>query len=188
MAIEYKRFERSQLDAHHLDSIGRVDALAAQLQGALELQSAAIDIAHIHGAKSLEVQKIVSSILKGQLGFEEEVVLPPGNGIVSRPRPDFFFELDDGEGVIAEVERGGTVTNNHDLKDIWKAHIAPGVQHLFLIVPMSNWKKNGGSRERPFLRVTHRVGAFFGDPRRKSTCSRATSTGTAVSREAHRRR
>ena len=86
---------------------------------------------------------------------------------MSKPRPDFYFKLADGQGIIAEVERGGTVTNNHDLKDIWKAHIASEVQHLFLIVPNSKWRENGAARERPFLRVTHRIGAFFGDPRRE---------------------
>lgn len=167
MAIEYERMQRSQLEERHIAAIAAVDILAVELRGALELQSVAIDAAHIHGASSASVQRIVSAILKDRLGFDEEVVLTPEMGIVSRPRPDFFYRIAPGEGVIAEVERGGTVTNNHDLKDIWKAHLAPDAQHLFLIVPNSNWKENGLSRERPFLRVTHRMGAFFGDPRRE---------------------
>ena len=73
----------------------------------------------------MAIQGIVSAILKGRLGFDEEVLLTREDGIVSRPRPDFFYRIGPGEGVIAEVERGGTVNNNHDLKDIWKAHIAP---------------------------------------------------------------
>jgi hypothetical protein len=167
VAIEYERLQRSHLEARYTESIQSVDRLAGQLRAALELKSAAIDAAHIHGASSSAVQRIVSSILKDHLGFDEEVVLTPETGIVSRPRPDFFYRIGRGEGVIAEVERGGTVTNNHDLKDIWKAHIAPDAQHLFLIVPNSNWREDGHSRERPFLRVTHRMGAFFGDPCRE---------------------
>ncbi len=167
MAIEYERFQRSQLEARYTESIRSVDRLAGQLRAALELESVSIDAAHIHGASSSAVQHIVSSILKDHLGFDEEVVLTPETGIVSRPRPDFFYRLGPDEGVIAEVERGGTVTNNHDLKDIWKAHIAPDAQHLFLIVPNSNWREDGQSRERPYVRVTHRMGAFFGDPRRE---------------------
>jgi hypothetical protein len=77
---------------------------------------------------------IESSILKDALGFEEEVLLTPEDGIVSRPRPDFFYRLGRDQGMIAEVERGGTVTNNHDLKDIWKTYLAQDAQHLFLIV------------------------------------------------------
>lgn len=167
MAIEYERFQRSHLEARYIESLHAVDRLAKQLREALDLESEAIDASHVHGASSSAVQRIVSSILKDHLGFEEEVVLTPESGIVSRPRPDYIYRLGRGEGVIAEVERGGTVTNNHDLKDIWKVHIAPDAQHLFLIVPNSNWRADGQSRERPYVRVTHRIGAFFGDPRRE---------------------
>lgn len=167
MAIEYQRFQRSHLEDRHIEFLRSVDRLAGQLRTALELASAAIDVAHIHGANSSAVQRIASSILKDHLGFDEEVLLTPEDGIVSRPRPDFFYRLGPGEGVIAEVERGGTVTNNHDLKDIWKAHIAPDAQHLFLIVPNSNWREDGKARERPYVRVAHRMAAFFGDPRRE---------------------
>ena len=69
-----------------------MDRLAGQLRAALELESASIDAAHIHGASSSAVQRIVSSILKDHLGFDEEVVFDPETGIVSRPRPDFFSD------------------------------------------------------------------------------------------------
>jgi hypothetical protein len=167
VGIEYQRMQRSRLEEHQLASIRAVDQLADRLKAALELQTVAIDAAHVHGAKSLAIQEIVSAILTGRLGFDEEVLLTPEDGIVSRPRPDFFYRIGPDEGVIAEVERGGTVNNNHDLKDIWKAHIAPDVQHLFLIVPNSNWKEDGRARERPFARVSHRMSAFFGEPRRE---------------------
>ena len=94
-------------------------------------------------------------------------MLTPQSGLVTQARPDFFFELTEGRGIIAEVERGGTTTNNHDLKDLWKAHVAPDAQHLFLIVPRNNWKEDGSPRERPFQIVARRLGAFFGDPRRE---------------------
>lgn len=167
MAIEYVRLQRTQLEVEYVDSIHAVDRLAEELRAALELEADAIDRAHVHGASSMAVQLIVSGILKDRLGFEEEVLLTPEDGIVSRPRPDFIYRLGSEQGVVAEVERGGTVTNNHDLKDIWKAHIARDVQHLFLIVPNSNWREDGQARERPFLRVTNRMGAFFGDRRRE---------------------
>lgn len=79
-------------------------------------------------------------MLKQQLGFGEEVVLTPQSGLVTHARPDFFFDIGGGRGIIAEVERGRTTTNNHDLKGLWKAHVAPDAQHLFLIVPRNNWK------------------------------------------------
>lgn len=122
---------------------------------------------HVHGAKSKAIQDHFAKLLREDLGFDEEVVLTPQSGLVTQARPDFFFALTGGRGIIAEVERGGTTTNNHDLKDLWKAHVAPDAQHLFLIVPRNNWKENGSPRERPFQIVARRLGAFFGDPRRE---------------------
>jgi hypothetical protein len=64
------------------------------------------------------------------------------------------------------------VNNNHDLKDMWKAHVSPNAQHLFLIIPRSSWKQDGAAREQPVMRVRHRIGAFFGDARREiDVCS-----------------
>lgn len=168
MPIEYDRFRKSTSSLEeHLLAMAEVEVLAARLRGELEERSAEIDLAHVHGASSAAVQAIVSTILKDALSFEEEYVLELDNGLVSRPRPDFFYDLRSGGGVIAEVERGGTVTNNHDLKDIWKAHVSSKVQHLFLIVPNSNWKASGLPRERPYARVRDRMGAFFGEERRE---------------------
>ena len=101
------------------------------------------------------------------MDFREEVVLTPQDGLVTRARPDFVYRLGPSRGIVAEVERGGTTTNHHDLKDFWKVHVAPDAQHLFLIVPMANWNAAGSARERPFARVSHRIQAFFGDERRE---------------------
>jgi hypothetical protein len=68
---------------------------------------------------------------------------------------------------IAEVVRGGTTTNNHDLKDLWKTHVAADAQHLFLVVPNANWNEAGTAREHPYARVLTRLGSFFGNPRRE---------------------
>lgn len=141
--------------------------LADHLHDELAEREAAINQAHVVNAQSAAIQAIVAEVLTDELGFGQEVVLTPQDGIVTRARPDFVFQLSPGRGVMAEVERGGTVNNNHDLKDMWKAHIAQDIQHLFLVVPNSNWKGTGGAREKPYPRVLNRVGAFFGSPRRE---------------------
>lgn len=79
-----------------------------------------------------DIQKIASRLLKVELGFLEETRFADDAGFLTRARPDFIYRLSNGRGVLAEVERGGTTTNNHDLKDFWKTHIAPDAQHLFL--------------------------------------------------------
>lgn len=144
-----------------------VDRLAEELRDRLEAEPSAIDAAHVHGASSSAIQVFVSAILTGGMGFSEEVVLTPQDGLVTRARPDFIHRFDDERGVLAEVERGGTVTNNHDLKDFRKTHVAPDAQHLFLVVPMVNWNEAGKVRETPFVRVINRLSAFFGDERRE---------------------
>ncbi|WP_139981487.1 hypothetical protein [Nocardioides litoris] len=163
----HHRFVRSGLSPAETDEVGHVDHLAAQLAAHLTDSAPEIALVHVHRAQSKVVQDIVSRLLRVEIGFGEEVVLSPQEGFTTRARPDFYFELEPGRGVLAEVERGGTTTNNHDLKDLWKTHIAHNAQHLFLVVPVANWNEAGQPRERPFNRVVSRLGAFFGDPRRE---------------------
>jgi hypothetical protein len=167
MGVQISRFVRTSLSPNEQAEIEEVDDLAAQLLRHLTAMEQEIREAHIHGAQSSAIQSIVAVLLRDQLGFEEEVILTPEDGFVTSARPDFFYRLDSRRGILAEVERGGTVNNNHDLKDLWKAHISPDAQHLFLIVPNANWKRQGSPRERPFKRVSNRLAAFFGDPRRE---------------------
>ncbi len=148
------------------DELRTVDDLAGRLSHYLEEEASSISVAHVHGAGSAAIQSIVARLLTQELAFRQEVVLTPATGFVTRS-PDFFYGLSAGRGVLAEVERGGTTTNNHDLKDFWKTHLAPDAHHLFLIVPMSNWSASGKPRECPFALVSRRLGAFFGSHRRE---------------------
>ena len=163
----YARHVKASVTPEQAVELAAVDSLAEKLVAHIVATSTEIATLHVHGAKSKEIQDHFAKLLREELGFGEEVVLTPQSGLVTHARPDFFFELTEGRGIIAEVERGGTTTNNHDLKDLWKAHVAPDAQHLFLIVPRNNWKEDGSPRERPFQIVARRLGAFFGDPRRE---------------------
>lgn len=167
MTLPYRRLTRSNLDPDEAAELRRVDRLATDLLSHLELRASDIDRVHVHGARSSSVQEVVAELLCGVLNFRQEVKLTPQDGFVTQARPDFYFGLSAGRGILAEVERGGTVTNNHDLKDLWKTHIAVDAQHLFLVVPVANWSHDGRAREKPFVRVAQRLGAFFGDPRRE---------------------
>ena len=167
MPIPYRRYARAHLSAAEQRELTTVDGLAGQLRGHLAQRAVDIDRIHVHGAQSKDVQDVVAELLCGHLGFGQEVVLTPQDGLVTRARPDFFFRLDEGRGILAEVERGGMTLNNHDLKDLWKTHVALDAQHLFLVVPMANWNQDGSARDKPFPRVVQRLGAFFGDERRE---------------------
>lgn len=163
----YARHVKATVPPAAAAELAIVDGIAQQLLEHIAVTRTEIATIHVHGAKSTAIQQHFSSLLRLELGFGEEVVLTPQTGFVTHARPDFFYRLAPGRGIIAEVERGGTTTNNHDLKDLWKAHIAPDAHHLFLIVPTNNWKADGSARERPFQVVSRRLGAFFGDPRRE---------------------
>lgn len=167
MPVGYTRLTKSALADDEARELAAVDVLARRLFEHLEISQVAIDQAHVHGAPSGAIQAIASQLLTVQLGFEEEVVIPSDASLTTRARPDFIYRLDHGRGVLAEVERGGTTTNNHDLKDFWKTHISPEAQHLFLLVPHSNWTSDGRGREKPYQAVSRRLRAFFGDPRRE---------------------
>ena len=143
MDIRHQRFARSALTPAEAVELERVDALASQLTAHLESSTSEIDLVHIHRAPSSAVQSIVARLLTDRLGFDQEVVLAQDLGFVTAARPDFIYHLGHGRGVLAEVERGGTTTNNHDLKDLWKTHIANDAQHLFLVVPNANWNEAG---------------------------------------------
>ena len=166
MGAVYRRFVRRTITPTESVELSHVDQIARSLTRFLDQESQQIDSAHVHGADSSVIQVIIRRLL-ADVGFASEVVLTPQDGIVTRARPDFFLRLAPDRGILAEVERGGTVTNNHDLKDVWKAHIAPDAQHLFLIVPNSNFSADGSPRERPFTRVQARAASFFGDQRRE---------------------
>ncbi len=166
MPVQYQRFVRSTLDDRERRDLVIVNRVAEDLRRDLDTTEDEIVDAHVFGAQSAVIQRLVAALLT-EVGFREEVVLTPQDGFVTRARPDFVYSLGEGRGVLAEVERGGTVNNNHDLKDLWKTHIASEAQHLFLIVPVSNWSESGKAREKPFKRVVHRFASFFGDPRRE---------------------
>lgn len=163
----YARHVKANISPEQAVELAAVDSLADKLRAHIAATKEQITLLHVHGAPSKAIQDHFAKLLREDLGFGEEVVLTPQSGLVTQARPDFFFALNEGRGIIAEVERGGTTTNNHDLKDLWKAHVAPDAHHLFLMVPHNNWKADGSPRERPFRIVARRLGAFFGDPRRE---------------------
>lgn len=163
----YARHVKRTVPPDRAEELAAVDSLAARLVAHIAATRDEIALLHVHGASSKAIQDHFAKLLREDLGFGEEVVLTAQSGLVTHARPDFFFELQHGRGIIAEVERGGTTTNNHDLKDLWKAHVAPDAHHLFLMVPRNNWRADGSPRERPFQIVARRLGAFFGDPRRE---------------------
>lgn len=155
--------KRSELTPEEAHDVEQVEKLAQDFVTHLRAISDEVDRKHVHGAQSSEIQALVTEWLVDQHGFRSEVIGVFADG--RRLRPDFVGSIDGGGGILVEVERGGTVTNNHDLKDLWKCHLCATTKHLFLLVPNANWAKTGAVRERPFRRSSSRLRSFFDDAR-----------------------
>lgn len=149
--IEYQRHERVPVSTTEEEELKQVNALAQRLVGHLGADAETIAALHIHGAQSKAIQDRVGNLLEEQIGFSSELV----------------------------VMRVGTTANNHDLKDLWKAHISVNANHLFLVVPNELFSESGAIREKPFPKVVRRMGAFFTSPR--SCRSSAGSNRTVCS-------
>ena len=128
---------------------------------ASELLKSKIEAVHRLGGTSHEVQALLRADLE-MLGFENERKGLFVNLRVPALRPDFYRRLGR-SGIVAEVERGKTITNNMDLLDLWKCHLCTEADFLFLVVPMSRVSKNGGVI-KAFDQATRRLATFF-EPR-----------------------
>ena len=138
----------------------QADALARKLLAHLnspEIVNAIAD-RHVLGASSHEIQSIIEPGAES-LGFSSEKKGLFREYPTSALRPDFYLPLSD-SGVILEVERGKTTTNNMDLLDLWKCHICRGADYLFLVVPHVR-PSASGSRLLLYRQVSNRLQTFF---------------------------
>jgi len=117
-----------------------------------------IAIVHKLGASSVEVQTVVLPGLL-ELGFTPEKTGLFQSSEVSALRPDYYRKIRE-TGILLEVERGKTTTNNMDLLDFWKCHICEHAEYLFLLVPNARPSESGRIM-RHFKQVQSRLGAFF---------------------------
>jgi hypothetical protein len=134
-------------------------SIAGQLKEYLrsELVSAEINKCHKINATSHEIQKIIDKEVQ-RLGFHSEKRGLFGD-MVKALRPDFYRRVGK-SGIILEVERGKTITNNMDLLDLWKCHICPYADFLYLIVPIERHSKNGNTI-KAFEVARRRLSTFF---------------------------
>lgn len=115
MPIHYFHMTVRNLPAVHLHEVATVSALADELRTYLESIEQEIDQAHRPGAQSKRIQELVGGWLRDH-AFQEEYLHAFLETPGAQSRPDFYLDLGHGRGVLAEIERGGAVTNNHDLK------------------------------------------------------------------------
>lgn len=142
--------------------VARVTAIAEALLRHLNEPTAQLQI---HAANQPEGSSaLVQAVFARQaadLGFASEK-----KGLFasykSALRPDYYLPLREFDtGIILEVERGKTTTNNMDLLDMWKCHLCETAHHLFLLVPQALQHNAVMSPKHEFEAVKKRLGTFF---------------------------
>jgi hypothetical protein len=78
----------------------------------------------------------------------------------SNLRPDYYRAVDN-TGIILEVERGKTTTNNMDLLDFWKCHVCEHADYLFLMVPQALRHNPTMTAKKEYDSVVKRLDTFF---------------------------
>jgi hypothetical protein len=132
--------------------------VAEQLRAALdtaEVRGALTAIPAI-GGTSHQVDAVVQPVAES-LGFSSQSKTLFTEYPIAL-RPDWYRSLGT-SGIILEVERGKTVTNNMDLLDLWKCHICREAHHLFIVVP--NVVRRNYGTESVYPRVVTRLATFF---------------------------
>lgn len=168
MPINHERFSVGSPSLSQADEIAEVDRIAFELLSELRRVSGQIDVVHRWRAKSDDIQDVFFGWLRDNYQVSIEKTEGFEDTTTRRNRPDAQIWLNEGgtRRVLVEVERGGTVTNGHDLKDMWKAHLSPLVKHLFLIVPNTIEDEGGKPRsDQAFVRCRARLGSFFANKR-----------------------
>ncbi len=158
MAIELRRFIQASLAESTEMSL--VSEIAGDLLDALNIPETLAKIREANQPKrsSSEVQAAFRNSALA-LHFESERAGLFQDSITGL-RPDYYRRIGD-SGIILEVERGKTTTNNMDLLDFWKCHLCGSAHYLFLLVPKELRHNHGMSPKREFDVVSRRLARFF---------------------------
>lgn len=158
MSIKFKVFHKDPINLQ--DEYMQAESIAIQIKNYLSSEKAQkeIDECHKLNATSQQIQAIIQKELE-RIGFQSEKKGLFADYKVTALRPDFFLPIGK-SGVILEVERGKTITNNMDLLDIWKCHVCNHADFLYLIVPNER-KSESGAVIKAFDHVARRLSTFF---------------------------
>jgi hypothetical protein len=161
MGVAYQVFHKQSISLLH--EFAEASSLASQLKNHLSSEKVCAEISQCHklNATSHQIQAILNEEVQ-RLGFQSEKRGLFRDYQVAPLRPDFYRPVGK-SGIILEVERGKTLTNNMDLLDLWKCHLCANADFLFLIVPVErpSWD---GKVIKAFDGVVRRLSTFF-EPR-----------------------
>jgi hypothetical protein len=161
MSVAYQVFHKQSISLHN--EFAEASSIALQLKNYLSSEEVCTEISQCHklNATSQQIQAIIHEEVE-HLGFQSEKRGLFLDYKIAALRPDFYRPLGK-SGIILEVERGKTLTNNMDLLDLWKCHVCAHADFLYLIVPVERRSENR-TVIRAFDGVLRRLSTFF-EPR-----------------------
>ena len=133
MGIKISKFIKKKINKSELKEILKISNIIEEYLNQKEVNQR-IQNSNVKGTDSQVIQKIIEEIAV-PLGFKNEKQGLFKKYKDSGLRPDFYKKIGK-NGILMEVERGKTTTNNMDLLDIYKCHICKEANHLFLFVPI----------------------------------------------------
>jgi hypothetical protein len=133
MGIKVSKFVKKKINKSELKEIFKISNIIEEYLNQKEVNKR-IQNSNIKGTDSQVIQKIIEEIAV-PLGFKDEKKGLFKKYKDSGLRPDFYNKIGK-NGILMEVERGKTTTNNMDLLDIYKCHICEEANRLFLFVPI----------------------------------------------------
>ncbi|RZI96214.1 MAG: hypothetical protein EOO67_00875 [Microbacterium sp.] len=159
--METLRHVYSRPDAETFAEAQRVREVSDALLDHLNLAEARdlLDRANLPGMSSAMVQATFDRFSSG-LGFTSEAKGLFNEYPNKALRPDFYLDLGR-TGILMEVERGKTTTNNMDLLDMWKTHLCTQADYLFLMVPQALKHNSTMTPKKEYASVIKRLGSFF---------------------------
>ncbi len=133
MGIKVSKFIKKKVNKSELKEVLKISNSIEKYLNQKEVNQR-IQKSNVKGTDSQVIQKIIEEIAV-PLGFKDEKKGLFKKYKESGLRPDFYKKIGK-RGILMEVERGKTTTNNMDLLDIYKCHICEEANHLFLFVPI----------------------------------------------------
>ena len=153
--VKVKKFIKKKVSKTELKEVFKI---AKKIEDFLnkEETSKKISKLNVKNVVSQKIQKVITDFVVPELGFKSEKEDLFKKYETNKLRPDFFLKVRE-TGILLEVEKGKTITNNMDLLDLWKCHICSEANHLFLIIPQRDEAKG----LNVFNNVSKRMSSFF---------------------------
>ena len=153
--VKVKKFIKKKVSKTELKEVFKI---AKKIEDFLnkEETSKKISKLNVKNVVSQKIQKVITDFVVPELGFKSEKEDLFKKYETNKLRPDFFLKVRE-TGILLEVEKGKTITNNMDLLDLWKCHICSEANHLFLIIPQRDKAKG----LNVFNNVCKRMSSFF---------------------------